>query len=213
MQALISDPQQRLRNRRAFLLDSLRATLGSAICYSAVETILSTRAAAQNSTPKELLEQGPANASWKTVLVPEGEPGEPMVIRGTSYGRDGRTPLQGARLYVYHTDARGHYTPGDRPGAPRLRGWMKTGADGRYEFRSIKPAPYPGREIAAHIHPTLDAPGYPARWTEEYWFTGDRFLAADVVERNAALGSFSAVVRLERDSGGLLVGARDFRLT
>jgi protocatechuate 3,4-dioxygenase, beta subunit len=53
---------------------------------------------------------------------------------------------------------------------------MKTGADGHYEFRTLKPAPYPGRHIPTHIHGPVAAPGYPSRWLAEYWFEGDPFL-------------------------------------
>ena len=47
---------------------------------------------------------------------------------------DGVTPAEGIVLYVYHTDATGYYNKDDDPYNPRLRGWMKTGKDGRYEF-------------------------------------------------------------------------------
>jgi protocatechuate 3,4-dioxygenase beta subunit len=33
-----------------------------------------------------------------------------------------------------------------------LKGWAVTDAQGRFEFRTIRPAPYPGRAIPAHIH-------------------------------------------------------------
>ncbi len=171
-------------------------------------------AAPQSRTPEEVLRECPANPPAKIVMVSPGEPGEPMVISGTIYGADGRTPLEGARLYVYHTDARGYYNPDGRMGPhPRLRGWMKTGADGRYEFRTIKPAPYPGRIIPAHIHPTVDGPGYPARWIAEYWFEGDPYLKSEDIAKNAGLGSFSAIVKLQRDTAGVLRGLRDIRLT
>ncbi len=60
-------------------------------------------------------------------------------------GADGRTPVEGARLYVYHTDAKGYYarSVNDAPHHPRIRGWMKTGADGRYEFCRSNPRPIP----------------------------------------------------------------------
>lgn len=37
----------------------------------------------------------------------------------------------------------------------RLEGWAKTDFEGRFEFRTIRPGPYPGRREAAHIHLTL----------------------------------------------------------
>jgi protocatechuate 3,4-dioxygenase, beta subunit len=124
-----------------------------------------------------------------------------------------KTPVEGALLYVYHTDARGYYSRpvNDTPHQPRLRGWMKTGPDGRYEFHTIKPAPYPGRVIPAHIRGAVGAPGYAARWLEDYWFEGDPFLKPGDIARNAALGSYSEILRLKRERGALF-GVRDIRL-
>ena len=65
-------------------------------------------------------------------------------------------------LYVYQTDAKGLYSPaagqtqGRRHG--HLRGWMKTDRMGRYEFRTVRPASYPGRDVPAHIHPVVKEP-------------------------------------------------------
>ena len=98
----------------------------------------------------ELMFEGmPERLDWRTSIGAKDEPGEPLVVRGVIYQRDGKSPAPGVILYVYQTDATGHYAPGPdqthgrRHG--RLRGWMKTDADGRYEFRTIRPAPYPGQ--------------------------------------------------------------------
>ncbi len=170
-------------------------------------------APAQSNTPAQNFANAPANLTWRIVMGAPDEPGEPMMIRGTIFGDDGHTPLEGARLYVYHTDARGYYNAKHSfSDPPRLRGWIQTGPGGRYEFRTIKPAPYPGRQIPAHIHPTADAPGYPAQWIDEYWFEGDPFLKPEDIAKNKGKGSFSAIVKLTRDSSGVLVGVRDIRL-
>lgn len=98
----------------------------------------------------------PAELSSTARIAPESEPGTTLVVHGRAFAEDGRTPLAGAIVFAYHTDRTGVY---DRRGAPahswRLKGWAKTGADGRFEFRTIRPAPYPGRDVAAHIHVTL----------------------------------------------------------
>ncbi len=64
---------------------------------------------------------------------------------------------------------------GDAP-KPRLKGWMQYGADGKYEFHTIKAAPYPGGSNPAHIHGTLSAPGYTECWIENYLFEDDPLL-------------------------------------
>lgn len=199
--------------RRQFV-KTLSFVIGAmpALCFTArSETIFG--APPQSRTPQQMLDEGPADAGWKTILTPPGEPGEPLIVRGTVFAADGKTPLSGARLYVYHTDAQGYYNAHHSfHEPPRIRGWMKTNAQGEYEFRTIKPASYPGQKIPAHIHPTVDAPGHPARWIDEYWFEGDPFLKPEDLQKNSTLGLFSQILRLDRDSSGVLLGVRHIRL-
>ncbi|MGH9883065.1 MAG: hypothetical protein ACRD6N_16640, partial [Pyrinomonadaceae bacterium] len=95
----------------------------------------------------------PSNAPWRTTIVSDKEPGEPLIVSGTIYSSDGRAPMAGINLYVYQTDATGRYstTGGDNRNT-RIHGLMKTNAEGRYEFRTIKPVSYPNSNIPAHIH-------------------------------------------------------------
>jgi protocatechuate 3,4-dioxygenase beta subunit len=96
-----------------------------------------------------------------TVLVPPDEPGEPLIVSGTIRDTGGQ-PIAGALMYVFHADAKGYYTPDrpmDEPNA-RLFGYMKTAADGCYQFRTIRPGGYPQAPIPQHIHMTVTAPGY-----------------------------------------------------
>src|SRR5687768_2924201 len=75
----------------------------------------------------------PAQISSTSRIAPETEPGIALVIHGRAFAADGRTPLADAIVFAYHTDRNGVY---DRRGAPahswRLKGWAKTGADGRF---------------------------------------------------------------------------------
>lgn len=180
------------------------------------------RATAQNTKPSypATLSGGapcgsciaPDNLSWKTVVTSAKEPGEPLDISGTIYQPDGVTPAKGFVLFIYHTDATGYYNKNDDPGHPRLRGWMQTGADGRYEFRTIKPAPYPHRTTPAHIHAHVYGVGYSERSIADYWFEGDPFITPK--ERSRAIGNGDApvVIALQRDGEGVLRGVRDIRL-
>jgi protocatechuate 3,4-dioxygenase, beta subunit len=150
--------------------------------------------------------------SWETTIVGADEPGEPLTISGTIYAPDARTPLEGITLLVYHTDATGHYSP-ITPGArdnrnTRLHGVMQTNSEGRYEFRTIKPAPYPGRAIPAHIHTYVSGPGYPEYWIDSYLFEGDPFLT-EVDRQNANKGNLSSTLKLTRDQYGMWRGVRD----
>jgi len=95
------------------------------------------------------------------VLAPPDEPGEPLIVSGTVRDGNGK-PIAGALIYVFHADARGNYTQ-DRPmdeANARLFEYMKTGADGRYEFRTIRPGGYARAPIPQHIHMLVTAAGY-----------------------------------------------------
>ena len=111
----------------------------------------------------ELMYEGmPKELGWQTAIAMEGEPGEPLEMRGVIYRSDGKTPAPDVILYVYHTDAKGYYSPAPGQAQGRrhghLRGWMKTDREGRYRFRTIRPAPYPNARIPAHIHPIVKEP-------------------------------------------------------
>lgn len=160
-------------------------------------------------------EPDPKSLSWKTKIVSDDEPGEPLVVSGKIFAADGRTPLEGVVLYFYHTDARGLYSDRDGQGGPpdpRLKGWLKTDAGGRYEFRTIKPASYPNRRIPAHIHAKATPPGRAEQWVEDFWFEGDPYLEARAVEEARAAGSFANIMHITRAADGLLRCARDIRL-
>ena len=112
-----------------------------------------------------------AKAPWNISIASASEPGEPLIISGTIYAPDGHTPLEGISLWVcLSTQTRnGPRTPklsdvGGEARNTRLHGLMQTNREGRYEFRTIKPAPYPGRTNPAHVHAYVSGPGYPEYW-------------------------------------------------
>jgi protocatechuate 3,4-dioxygenase beta subunit len=103
-------------------------------------------------------------------IAADNEPGQRLVITGHVFGADGKP--RRVELYAYHTDARGLYrTDGSFKGEPRLRGTLLTAPDGSYEIDTIKPAPYPNRDIPAHIHVHLRGPGFDQE--EEIRFEGN----------------------------------------
>lgn len=155
----------------------------------------------------------PSGVSWKAVVVSGKEPGEPLIVSGTVYAPDGITPVEGIALHIHQTDATGHYsTSGGENRNTRINGWMRTNAEGRYEFRTIKPASYPGRRFPAHIHVYLSGPSYPEYWTDDFLFDDDPLVTTQERQRVPATGKFSHILKLERDSEGILRGRRDFKL-
>jgi len=79
--------------------------------------------------------------------------GQPVWIDGTVSNPQGE-PLAGAQVEIWQCDADGHYDhPGDGARAAKAFqgfGRVVVGPDGRYRFRSIRPAAYSGR--TPHIH-------------------------------------------------------------
>jgi len=151
--------------------------------------------------------------SWNVKIVSDQEPGEPLIVSGTIYSPDGQTPLGGITLYVYQTDATGRYsTSGGDNRATRIHGVMRTNADGRYEFRTIKPASYPNSRNPAHIHAYVSGPGYPEYWIDEYLFAEDPFVTEEARQKAAGQKTFSPILNLTRGSDGILRAVRDIKI-
>jgi hydroxyquinol 1,2-dioxygenase len=126
----------------------------------------------------------------------EGVKGEPAFYSGRVLGEDGR-PLENALLDIWSGDGEGNYDmqiPGET--AMKARGRIRTDAEGRYWFRSIKPTFYPvptdgpvGRMLRkmgrhpyrpGHIHMIVSAPGH-LPVTTHLFVAGSRYLDSDAV--------------------------------
>lgn len=174
----------------------------SAILWS----LLASLAAAPGDRPAEALPS-------RIVIAPPGEPGQPLIVVGTVYGPDGRTPAPGVVLELHHTDARGYYSrDGKNEEEPRLKGRLRTDGLGRYEFSTIKPAPYPSGGNPAHIHIKASGGGYPEQHPHEYWFRGDPTLIARILSPFLRKGNFSPVCPNRPDPTGVLRCRRDIRV-
>jgi len=155
----------------------------------------------------------PAEVTWKTTLATEADKGERMVISGTVYALDGKTPAPNTLIYLYHTDIYGHYGNRDKGETRhgRYRGWMLTDANGKYEFTSIRPASYPDSTIAAHVHMTLTTTTLRENSVDSILFEGDKFITAR--ERSdIGKGGFNPILKMEKGADGIMRGVRDIQL-
>ena len=137
-------------------------------------------------------------------------------VTGTIYQNDGKTPAKGVILYIYHTNQNGIYaTKGGETGWAKrhgyIRGWIKTGKDGKYTFYTLKPGTYPDRSSPAHIHPIILEPNGKYYWLGSYHFKGDPLLTEKEISPESPRGGSSGLLSLQKE-GNLLVGKRDIIL-
>ena len=142
------------------------------------------------------------------------EHGPKLKITGTVYHRDGTSPAANVILYIYHTNQQGIYPvkAGEQGWAKRhgyIRGWVKTGADGKYTFYTLRPGIYPDRSSPAHIHVTVKEPGIQEYYLDDYVFDDDPF----VEEHNSGEPprGGSGLVSLQKQED-LLIAERDIIL-
>jgi protocatechuate 3,4-dioxygenase beta subunit len=139
--------------------------LGAAVLLPARQAIAAPEAIATGLddacilTPQ--LEEGPYYIDPKLVRadITEGKAGVPLGLRLRVIDAGSCVPISGARVDVWHCDARGIYSafPGqgdahniDQSNKTFLRGTQLAGTSGWTEFKTIYPGWYDGR--ATHIH-------------------------------------------------------------
>jgi catechol 1,2-dioxygenase len=146
--------------------------------------------------PYYLPDQVRLSASCELPHRPD-EKGTPLVLSGQVRDLDG-TPQADAEVDIWHADADGYYS-GFAPGVPsgNLRGVVVTDSEGRFEIRTVQPAPYQiptdgptGKLIEAagwhpwrpaHLHLMVRADGHRPITTQLY-FAGGEWLDSDVAE-------------------------------
>jgi protocatechuate 3,4-dioxygenase beta subunit len=115
------------------------------------------------------------HAPFRTDIAAPDEGGEQLVIRGVVLEPDCSTPIGGALVEVWQTDANGKYYY--RDDGYRLRGQLKAIDDGTYAFRTVRPGRYRiGNGFRpAHIHLKISHPGHETVTTQLY-FQGDPYV-------------------------------------
>jgi Dioxygenase len=129
---------------------------------------------------------GPGGDVERTAeTVAAGRDGQRLVVEGTVYRADCRTPLAGASVALWQTNAAGEYGPGQGTGGERccyLAAALRTDQRGRYRFETVKPGHYKGEAEPppAHIHFEVRHPDATGLLTE-LLFEGDPRLQPGVL--------------------------------
>jgi protocatechuate 3,4-dioxygenase, beta subunit len=134
----------------------------------------------------ELMHIGmPTNINSADTSAGWNEKGQKLLVTGTVYKPDGKTPAPNVIIYYWQTDTDGYYSPrkemdekAKRHG--HIRGWVKTDQNGKYFIYTIRPCPYPKEDIPSHIHtsikePTIDNEYY----IDEFVFDDDPLLTRE----------------------------------
>ncbi len=127
-------------------------------------------------------------------IAKPGTPGEPCAVSGTVKDMKGK-PVAGAVMDIWEAQGDGFYDV-QKPDGFNARARFRTGADGKYWFRCVKPTSYPvphdgpvGKMLTAtgrhpmrpgHLHFKIAAPGFDTLVTHLF-VKGDEYLDSDAV--------------------------------
>lgn len=163
-----------------------------------------------------VFEEPPTALAAVSMIAAPDEPGERLVLSGYVMTPDGTRPAEGVIIYLHQTNAAGLYANGGQVSEwsrrhGRLRGWAKTGTDGRFTFLTIKPGPYPDMTLPAHIHLYIGEPGRRPYYIDDVVFDGE-FGVTSAYRSAQELRGGSGIVRLQRSEEGTLLAIRNIIL-
>ena len=150
------------------------------------------------------------------------QPGQKILLTGTVYQNDGRTPAPGVLLYYYHTNTEGRYLhkPEEKRSMPPnslgqthgyIRGWVQTDAEGRYFIYTVRPGTYPTRDEPDHVHITVKEPNdLKEYYIDDFVFDDDALLTTSKRQQMENRCG-SGVLRMV-EKGGLSIGERNIIL-
>lgn len=162
--------------------DFLQNTILTAVAVSAYGFIYleGEHYVADCATTSDIL--GPfyrAGSPVRNNLWVNGNPGHPVELSGVIMHKDCTTPLNKAKVELWHCDGKGVYD--NDSDEFRYRGTTFSDAKGYYSFKTVLPVPYSvgnGNTRPAHFHLMITADNYKPLVTQVY-FSGDAHIGTD----------------------------------
>lgn len=133
-------------------------------------------------------------APFRSNIIPAGSKGSPLNLCGTVFKEDGKTVLKDALVEIWQCDENKYYD--NVSDDFRFRGAVKTGKNGKYDFKTIVPVPYqasPGNENSwrpAHIHMRVSSASQQDLITQIYLKNGE------YIDKDRSSSSPDAINRL-----------------
>jgi protocatechuate 3,4-dioxygenase beta subunit len=152
----------------------------------------------------------PQDAPSSIVVAGKDEAGERMIVTGQATA--GGKPVAGVSVYAFHADAAGLYTRDGRNSDEnaRLHGALRTDANGRYRYETIRPSGYGTNP--AHLHHVVTAPGYKPR-LRDFWFADDPRTVEQCRAGVPALPAYCELVGpVTRDASGVWHATHNFEM-
>lgn len=133
-------------------------------------------------------------APYRAKITPLGEPGTPLLVKGSVWSLKTKKPLPGAVVDVWQANAKGRYDNDDRLHPPVAdsfvnRARLVTDEKGYYEFETIHPGQYRISETVwrpSHIHYMVVSPDHKTLVTQLY-FHGDPHIEKDQFVKNSLI--------------------------
>jgi len=143
-------------------------------------------------------------APMRVNLTLPNSTGTPLVLKGSIFKEDGKTPIENALVEIWHCDENETYdnTSDDY----KYRGGQNTTSTGKYEFKTIIPVPYkaaPDDETSwrpAHIHMRVSVPNQQDLITQIY-FSGGKYLETD--KWASAPQAVNRILKITKNSSGV----------
>ncbi len=122
-----------------------------------------------------------------------------LLLTGTIFQSDGVTPAKDVILYISQPDEDGDYVMKKENDKRYVhhRGWIKTDADGKYNFYTFIPGNFWRNREVKHIHPIIKEPGKTEQDMDALLFDNDPFLSKSCRKRLAKKG-IDSVLMLEK---------------